>query len=145
MATVALVGATGSLGHVVLPHLAASDAIKKVVCISRKERKSDDPKVEYVKVDYTKPETLENALKGCDVLINTMGTEGNYEESKHALVDAAAKAGVKFYIPRYRAIKVLADEVNLELTFMWKATPSTTLAGMGRNRMISTPERKVSS
>ena len=117
MATVALVGATGSLGHVVLPHLAASDAIKKVVCISRKERKSDDPKVKYVKVDYTKPETLENALKGCDVLINTMGTEGNYEESKHALVDAAAKAGVKFYIPRYRAINVLADEVNLELTF----------------------------
>ena len=101
MATVALVGATGSLGHVVLPTLVASDAIKKVVCISRKARKCDNPKAEYVQADYTKPETLEKALKGCDVLINTMGTEGNYEESKHALVDAAAKAGVKFYIPRY--------------------------------------------
>jgi NAD(P)H dehydrogenase (quinone) len=113
MATVALVGATGSLGHVVLPTLVASDAVKNVVCISRKARKSDHPKAEYIQVDYAKPETLEKAMKGCDVLINTMGTEGNYEESKHALVDAAAKVGVKFYIPRYSVPLKYTDEVNL--------------------------------
>jgi saccharopine dehydrogenase-like NADP-dependent oxidoreductase len=101
MATVALVGSKGSLGYKVLPELVASDAIKKIRCLSRKSSKSDNAKVEYFQVDYKKSETVEKALKGCDVLINTMGTEGNYEESKHALVDAAAKVRVKFYIPRY--------------------------------------------
>jgi uncharacterized protein YbjT (DUF2867 family) len=104
MATVALVGALGSLGYKILPELIASEAITKVHCLSRKPLKSSDPKVEYFQVDYKKPETVENALRGCDVLINTMGTEGNYEQSKHVLVDAAAKAGVKIYIPRYRCL-----------------------------------------
>jgi len=142
MATVALVSATGSLGHVVLPTLVASDAIKKVVCISRNARKSDNPKAEYVQVDYTKPETLEKALSGCDVLINTMGTEGNYEGSKHALVDAAAKVGVKFYIPRYSIPLKNTDEVNLAWTSMLKATPLIMLAGMARRKTILQPERK---
>jgi hypothetical protein len=31
-----------------------------------------------------------------------MGTEGDFHDSKHALIDAAAKVGVKYYIPRYR-------------------------------------------
>lgn len=101
MATVALVGANGSLGYKILPALVTSDAIKKVHCLSRRALPSPASKVENFKVDYSKPETLVAALKGCDFLINTMGTEGNYEQSKHALVDAAAQAGVKFYIPRY--------------------------------------------
>jgi uncharacterized protein YbjT (DUF2867 family) len=101
MTTVALVGANGSLGYKILPALIASDAIKKVHSLSRRALPSVDSKVVNFKVDYSKPETLVAALKGCDFLINTMGTEGNYEQSKHALVDAAAKAGVKFYIPRY--------------------------------------------
>ena len=100
MATVALIGSKGSLGYKVLPELITSEAIKKIHCLSRKSSTSNNAKVEYFQVDYKKPETVETALKGCDVLINTMGTEGNYEESKHALVDAAAKVGVKFYIPR---------------------------------------------
>jgi uncharacterized protein YbjT (DUF2867 family) len=142
MATVALVGATGSLGHVVLPALVASDVIKKVVCLSRKARKSDNPKAEYVQVDYIKQETLEKALSGCDVLINTMGTEGNYEESKHALVDAAAKVGVKFYIPRYSVSLKNTNEVNLAWTSMLKATRLIMLAGMARRKTILRPERK---
>jgi saccharopine dehydrogenase-like NADP-dependent oxidoreductase len=109
MATVALIGSKGSLGYKVLPELIASDAIKKIYCLSRKSSTSDNAKVEYFQVDYKRPGTVEKALKGCDVLINTMGTEGNYEESKHALVDAAAKVGVKFYIPRYFVTGFYAD------------------------------------
>jgi len=101
MATVALVGATGSLGQVLFPTLVKSDYIKEIHSLSRRDLKLPGSKVKNCQVDYTKPETLKAALKGCDVLINTMGTEGNYEQSKHALVDAAAAAGVKFYIPRY--------------------------------------------
>lgn len=102
MTTVAIVGAAGSLGQVMTPILANSDAVKEIRSISRRDLTFDSPKIKNFMVDYTKPETLEAALKGVDVLINTMGTEGNYEQSKHALVDAAAASGVKFYIPRYR-------------------------------------------
>jgi saccharopine dehydrogenase-like NADP-dependent oxidoreductase len=100
MATVALVGATGNVGQVLTPILAKSDYIKAIHSLSRRNLKFSDSKVKNFVVDYKKPETLETALKGCDVLINMMGTEGDFEQSKHALVDAAAAAGIKFYIPR---------------------------------------------
>jgi NAD(P)H dehydrogenase (quinone) len=106
MATVALVGAKGNLGYMFLPELVESSAIKKIHCISRRAEKSGDPKVEWFQVDYEKPESVEKALKGCEVLINLMGTQGAYEKNKHTLVDMAAKAGVKFYIPRYRTSDV---------------------------------------
>jgi len=51
------------------------------------------------KIDYADPATLENALEGCDVLVNAMGTNGDHESNKVALVDIAAKVGVKVYIP----------------------------------------------
>ena len=101
MATVAVVGAKGSLGFRVVPALNSSDAVKTIHSLSRKSQESKYDKVVNFEVDYSKPEALEKALKGCDFLINMMGTEGDFESSKHALVDAAAKAGVKFYIPRY--------------------------------------------
>ena len=80
MATVALVGANRTPGRVMLAELIASDAIMKVYCLSRKDIRSSGPKVANFRVDYSKPQLLEAALQGCDVLINTMGTEGNYEE-----------------------------------------------------------------
>jgi NAD(P)H-binding len=100
MATVAVVGAKGSLGFQVVPALNWSDAIKKIHSLSRKAQKSKYDKVANFEVDYQKPKTLENALKGCDFLINMMGTEGDFESSKHAVADAAAKADVKFYVSR---------------------------------------------
>jgi uncharacterized protein YbjT (DUF2867 family) len=101
MATVAIVGAKGNLGYKFIPELIASDAIKKVHCLSRRAETSDNSKVQWFKVDYSEPETVEKALRGCDVLINLMGTQGDYEKAKHTLVDSAAKVGVKFYIPRF--------------------------------------------
>jgi len=101
MATVALVGADGNLGYKLLPEFVASPSIKQIHNLSRKPKRKDEEKVTNFRVDYNHPETLVGALKGCQVLVNAMGTQGNFEESKRILVDAAAKAGVKFYIPRY--------------------------------------------
>lgn len=102
MATVALVGATGTLGSHLLPELITSDAIKVVHSLSRRAIPDGGAKVKNFQVDYKDPKSVEGALTGCDVLINTMGTEGDFHDSKHALIDAAAKVGVKYYIPRYR-------------------------------------------
>jgi uncharacterized protein YbjT (DUF2867 family) len=101
MATVALVGATGTLGSHLLPELASSDAIKVVHSLSRRAIPDGGAKVKNFQVDYKDPKSVEAALRECDVLINTMGTEGDFHASKHALIDAAANVGVKYYIPRY--------------------------------------------
>jgi len=101
MATVALIGVKGNLGYKIFPELVASDYVKKIHVLSRKKRNSGGGKVVDFQVDYHDPASLENALKGVDAIINTMGTEGDFQLAKKNLVDAAAKAGVKIYFPRY--------------------------------------------
>ena len=101
MVVVALVGANGNLGHKIVPVLATEESVSEVRCLSRNSPKASSPnKVKYVKVNYSKPSGLEKALEGCDVLINVMGTNLDHLRSKIALVDAAAAAGVRVYIPR---------------------------------------------
>jgi len=110
MATVALIGVKGNLGYKIFPELVASDYVKKVHVLSRKKRHSGGGKVVDFQVDYQDPASLEKALKGVDAIINTMGTEGDFQAAKKSLVDAAAKAGVKIYFPRYGLDRVdLAD------------------------------------
>jgi aspartate-semialdehyde dehydrogenase len=101
MTIVALVGATGNFGHKLLPALEEDTRISKIHSLSRKAgQESVSGKVINFKVNYADPKALEDALEGCDVLINAMGTNGDYEQNKVALVDVAAKVGVKLYIPR---------------------------------------------
>ena len=101
MATVALIGVKGNLGYKIFPELVASDAIAKIHVLSRKKRNSGGGKAVDFQVDYSDPASLEKALKGVDAIINTMGTEGDFQKSKKALVDVAAKCGVKLYFPRF--------------------------------------------
>ncbi|KAK7203875.1 hypothetical protein BZA70DRAFT_268800 [Myxozyma melibiosi] len=69
--------------------------------------------IEFVKVDYEDPSSVEGALKGVDVVINLIGTNGIPQWK--VLADAAAKAGVSKYFTSdfgcdYR--KLLADKVD---------------------------------
>jgi len=105
MATVALVGSSGNFGHKILPVLIASEAIKSVHNLSRHASKASSAKVEHFQVDYANIKPLEDALRGCDVLINAMGTNLDHAQNKINLVDAAANAGVKIYFPRSAKMK----------------------------------------
>lgn len=100
---VAFVGATGNLGHKLLPALVSEPSISAVHCLSRSPPSKDpsSSKVKHFQVDYSNQSSIKNALKGCDVLINAMGTNLDHLKNKVALVDAAADVGVKVYIPRY--------------------------------------------
>lgn len=101
---VAFVGATGNLGHKLLPTLVSEPSISTVHCLSRNPPPKDHSssgKVKHFQVDYSDQNSIKNALKGCDVLINAMGTNLDHLKNKVALVDAAADVGVKVYIPRY--------------------------------------------
>jgi saccharopine dehydrogenase-like NADP-dependent oxidoreductase len=100
MTTVALVGSSGNFGHKIFPVLIASEAIKSVHNLSRHTSNASSSKVKHFQVDYTDVKTLEEALRGCDVLINVMGTNLDHVQNKINLVDAAANVGVKIYFPR---------------------------------------------
>jgi saccharopine dehydrogenase-like NADP-dependent oxidoreductase len=101
MATVALVGIKGNLGYKIFPELVKSDPIGKIHVLSRKKRHTEGgKKVVDFQVDYHDPKSLQRALKGVEVVINTMGTEGDFQIAKKNLIDAAAKCGVKIYFPR---------------------------------------------
>jgi len=100
MATVALVGSSGNFGHKILPVLIGSEAIKSVHNLSRHASNASSAKVKHFQVDYANVKTLEDALRGCDVLINAMGTNLDHAQNKINLVDAAAIVGVKIYFPR---------------------------------------------
>lgn len=101
MATIALIGIKGNLGYKIFPELVASDYVKKVHVLSHKKRNSGGGKALDFQVDYHDLASSENALKNVDAIINTMGTEGDFQVAKKTLVDAAANAGVKIYFPRY--------------------------------------------
>ena len=74
--------------------------IAKVIALSRNSGSSYDTRgAQVVHIDYAQPTTLLKALEGVDILISTMGTKGNYEECKAALLDAAIKSKVKVYLP----------------------------------------------
>jgi len=102
MAVVALIGIKGNLGYKVFPELLSSPTISKIRVLSRKLRSTSrgDPKVLDFQVNYHDPTSLKRALVGVDVVINAMGTEGDFQLAKRNLIDAAAKAGVKVYFPR---------------------------------------------
>jgi NAD(P)H-binding len=103
MTVIALVGSGGNFGYKLLPVFVADERISKIHTLSRRAKQpAAQGRVVNFKIDYADPETLEHALKGCDVLVNAMGTNGDHEHSKVALVDVAAKVGIKVYIPRYR-------------------------------------------
>lgn len=100
MATVAFVGASGNFGHKILPVLIASESITSIHNLSRHASTAPSAKVKQFQVDYTDVRNLEQALQGCDVLINAMGTNLDHYQNKINLVDAAVNVGVKIYFPR---------------------------------------------
>jgi len=103
---VALVGSTGYVGQEIAPvfskavndgHLAS---FKILVGSTPKDTLTSlvSDKVTIIQIDYASQTSLENALKGVDVLVSALGIRGTDVAEKN-LVHAAAAAGVKVYFP----------------------------------------------
>ena len=93
--TIAVTGATGHLGRLVLSALKARTQTG-VVALARDPDKAADLGVPARAFDYNKPETLPDALAGIDKLLLISGNELGKRAAQHAAVIAAAKAaGVK--------------------------------------------------
>ena len=97
---VALAGATGNLGSVILKELL--DAGFEVTVLSRKDSKSVDsipahPNQKIVKVDYKSVDELKDALNGVEVVVSTLATLAI--DTQKPLIDASVAAGVKRFLP----------------------------------------------
>ncbi|KAK6448823.1 hypothetical protein FP744_10005073 [Trichoderma asperellum] len=93
---VALVGASGNIGKIILEGLIA-DGSFNITVISRKDSSATFPSsVTVYKSDFSEAD-LQAAFKGQDAVISALGATGFGEQKK--LVDSAISAGVKRFLP----------------------------------------------
>ncbi|KAI1149677.1 NAD(P)-binding protein [Nemania diffusa] len=93
---VAIVGGTGNLGPAILRQVVAAGF--DVTVLTRKPGSQGFPSsVKVAVVDYESPESVTDALRGQDAVVSTIASAALSKQL--LLVDAAAKAGVKRFIP----------------------------------------------
>jgi NAD(P)H dehydrogenase (quinone) len=93
---IAIAGATGHLGRLVINKLKGKAPGSDIVALARNPQKAADLGVEVREADYDKPDTLKAALAGVDTLLLISANElGRRAEQHHNVVEAAKKAGVK--------------------------------------------------
>ena len=97
---IAITGATGQLGRLVIDALLRKVPAAEIVAIARSPAKAADLAARGVQVragDYTKPETLAAAFAGIDTLLLISSSEVGQRVAQHkAVIDAAKAAGVGF-------------------------------------------------
>ncbi len=98
---IAVTGATGQLGHHIINHLLElGTSPSDIYAIARRPEKAQDLKTKDIHVvygDYSKPETMTEALKGIDKLMLVSGSEVGQRVTQHkAIIDAAKANGVRF-------------------------------------------------
>jgi NAD(P)H dehydrogenase (quinone) len=135
--TIAVTGATGQLGRLVLEELLASQEPAALVAVVRDAAKAEELSARGVQVrvaDYFDPAALEAALAGVDKLLLVSGSEVGSRVAQHANVVNAAKAvGVGFIAytsvlaadttelilaPEHKATEELIRASGLEFTFL---------------------------
>lgn len=98
--TIAITGATGNLGRLVIDQLLERTGADQIVALARDTTKASDLAARGVEVrpfDYDRPETLASALTGIDRLLLISGNAVGQRLSQHsAVIEAAKTAGVPF-------------------------------------------------
>lgn len=94
--TIAITGASGQLGRLVIERLRAKVPASDIVALVRTPSKAADLGVQVREADYTRPDTLNKALAGVDTLLMISGSEVGQRVAQHRnVIEAAKKAGVK--------------------------------------------------
>ncbi len=132
---IAIAGATGRVGAT-LTSLLASDPVDITVLTRRPDavqRPKDASKgVSIAAVDFDRPHTLQNALRGADRLFVSHGTSSQQVANEIALIDAAVAAGVRHIVklsalgPASR-LNPLAWHMQIEAHLAQQAVASTVL------------------
>ncbi len=117
---IAITGATGQLGRLVVDQLKAKLPAERLVALVRTPSKAADLGVAVREADYTRPDTLAAALAGVDTLLLVSATEFGQRVAQHRnVIDAAKRAGVKRIV--YTSV-LRADSSPLSLALEHKET-----------------------
>jgi NAD(P)H dehydrogenase (quinone) len=96
---IAITGATGQLGQIVVGKLKQKVSADNLVGLVRSTNKAANLGIEAREADYDKPETLEIALAGIDTLLLISGNEMGKRAAQHRnVIKAAKKTGVKWIV-----------------------------------------------
>lgn len=96
---IAVTGATGQLGSLVVEQLKKRVANENLVALVRSPEKASKLGIEARAFDYNQPEGLSDALNGIDRLVLISGSEIGQRARQHAnVIEAAKKAGVQWIV-----------------------------------------------
>lgn len=96
--TIAVTGATGQLGRILVEGL-KTKAADQIIALVRSPEKAADLGVEARRADYDDAASLEAALKGVDTLLLISSNEvGKRAAQHHNVIEAAKKNGVKWIV-----------------------------------------------
>jgi NAD(P)H dehydrogenase (quinone) len=94
--TIAITGATGALGRLVINQLKDKVPAADLVALVRSPAKASDLGVSAREADYSKPEILDQALAGVNTLLLISSSEvGRRAVQHHNVITAAKNQGVK--------------------------------------------------
>lgn len=97
--TLAITGATGQLGRLVIDTLKTKTAPEGIIALVRNTDKAADLGVPARVFDYDAPETLAAALDGIDTLLLISGSDIGRRVPQHAaVIEAAGAAGVQHIV-----------------------------------------------
>lgn len=96
---IAVTGATGQLGAIIVEELKKRVPNENIVALVRTPEKASALGVEVRAFDYTQPEVMTAALAGVDRLVLISSNEVGQRTSQHFnVIEAAGKAGVKWIV-----------------------------------------------
>ncbi|WP_346859044.1 SDR family oxidoreductase [uncultured Draconibacterium sp.] len=96
---IAITGATGQLGSLVVTELKKRVATENLVALVRTPEKASGLGVEVRAFDYTNADNLAEALVGIDTLLLISGNEIGQRAVQHSnVIEAAKEAGVKWIV-----------------------------------------------
>jgi NAD(P)H dehydrogenase (quinone) len=97
--TIAITGATGKFGGLVVNTLKSKTQTAKIIALARTPGKAADLGVQVREADYSKPDTLETALAGVETLLLVSSNEIGQRTAQHRnVIEAAKKAGVQWIV-----------------------------------------------
>lgn len=117
---IAITGATGKLGRLVVNKLKTELSAVNIIAFARSTEKAADLGVAVREADYDRPETLNQALAGVENLLLISSSEVGKRIAQHNnVIEAAKKAGVKRIV--YTSV-LHADTSPLSLAIEHRAT-----------------------
>lgn len=117
---IAITGATGQLGQLVVQQLKEKVSPENIVALARSAQKASELGVEIRVADYDQPDTLIQALTGIDTVLLISANEiGKRIQQHHAIIEAARQTGVKWIV--YTSI-LHADTTGISLAVEHSAT-----------------------